>query len=470
LESTNEIKLVSTNTNGVMDRIIVKRKRHEYREIPALENCKLVHEGIGLTISEDLTPKFSGWKFEDYLEEFRSTSLVRFIEPMSAVDDKEYLDRDSLLPNEIGELKMDGHRGLIYIGKEHNRAFSRRVSKKTGWFSENSDQIPHIRDLALPELEGTVLDGEFDFGTDSMGVQSVMGALPENAIQFQYINGFIKFYAFDILYYKGINIQAMPLWKRKIYLMKVLKKFWGRYANCNMEFTKLYTHNQASKTIFGLWSSYNTNHSIYESLCEHVTPCESYVTKFAEKVAEGKEGIIVKDMYAIYEQKRSKSFIKLKAMETWDVVIMGLTEPTEEYEGKLLTEGKLEEWKYWYHPESDSLFDIPEGEVADEFTLMTCDPVSKPYFKGWCGGITFGVYKDGELIRVGDCKGLTEEIMEDLKKNADKYIKEKRVFEVLANGIIDKKKGSLRHPRFLQWRDDKSAEMCDFNSHIREVK
>ena len=46
-----------------------------------------------------------------------------------------------------------------------------------------------------------------------------------------------------------------------------------------------------------------------------------------------------------------------------------------------------------------------------------------------------------------------------------------RVIEkAVSQEIIDKKKGSLRHPRFMKWRDDKDHTQCTFEAHIREVK
>jgi ATP-dependent DNA ligase len=472
------VRLITTNDAGIFN--IDESIKKKDKRVLAWENCKLELPGYG-TISTDIRPRFKDWGFTQYVEAFKKDKSLRFIDPMSAHEDETYMMRDDLnLPTEIAELKMDGHRGLVYIGEDANRSFSRRISKATGWYSENSDQVPHIRDLVMPDLSGTVIDGEFDFGTDSMGVQSVMGALPANAIQYQVDNKWIDFFAFDILYYKGMNIQAMPLWKRKIYLHRVIREFEKTYGKSPVKFCEFFVHDKAIRELENTLREYTTRQEI-EELMERVDIVTSYQDTFRKLESIGKEGIIVKDMHARYEQKKSKSFIKVKAQSTWDVVMIGITEPTKYYDGKLTGEA-LSQWDYWIHEDGEDI------------------AVTKPYFMGWCGGIEFGVLKkltelqymevmntgldeqimdeggcyiDGDLyqmIHVGDCKGLSDSIMQDLKENYEEYIREQRVFEVKANGIINKETGSLRHPRFGKWRDDKSSDQCTFTDHIREVE
>jgi hypothetical protein len=485
------IELVSKNSNGVFNTERVGKKD---KEVPRLENCKLYHYGIGYLISEDITPKFQDWTFEDYLKEFEHTGHVRFIEPMSAFEDKEYINREGENFAEIAELKYDGHRGLLYIGDNYNRAFSRRVSKQTGWYTENSDQIPHIRDLMLPEFSGTVIDGEFDYGTTSMGAQSVMGAKPENAIQFQFENGWIQYNVFDILYYKGVNVQQMPLWKRKYYLYLVVDAFTRLYANCNINYAKMYMKPMVHEDFFERLIQYNVSAKIRDRIEEHISICDSYGDKFAEVIAEGKEGLMVKDLDMPYEQKRSKSFIKLKGMETWDCFMLGVTLPTKVYDGK-----EIETWQYWEIDEHRVKCN-GQSTALEYANGKKCIAVTKPYYMGWIGAIQFAVHKpmtddeyeellntgnddqaftdgsafwDGDTpmwsVHVGDCKGLSEELLEDIKKNGEKYIAEKRVLEVLANGLINKETGTLRHPRFFRWNDAKSWKMCTWKDHIREV-
>jgi DNA ligase-1 len=52
-------------------------------------------------------------------------------------------------------------------------------------------------------------------------------------------------------------------------------------------------------------------------------------------VADGYEGIIIKDLDATYEFKRSKAWIKMKPTETIDVPVVGIEEGTGKYKGML---------------------------------------------------------------------------------------------------------------------------------------
>jgi ATP-dependent DNA ligase len=461
-----KIEFESPNSHGVFEKIGEKKSGADILE-PRLDRCKLWLGGeLKEPISEDLTPQFSEWRFPEYKRQFNFDKSVRYIEPMSALEPKgEFKDSD--YDGSLAEDKKDGHRALMYIGMNGNRVFSRRISKDTLWYNENSDCVPHIRDLNLGFLKGTVLDGEFDYGATSKEAQSVMGSLPQNAIDFQVKNGWIDFYAFDILYYKGINVQKMDLVRRKIYLFKALQEIWQNYDFDHIKAVKMYV---MSDLLLNYIKAYDS--SMAGFMCRFMEKVDSFRKLFRDKVSEGLEGIMVKPLEGIYEQKRSKNFIKLKKKSTWDVVFMGLTKPEWEYKGKLIAEGKLEDWKYWYHPESDSIFEVEanESEKDTEYRLTACEPISKPAFMGWCGGIRFGVWKDNLLVEVGVCKGLTESIMEDLKENGEFYADNFRVLEVTAQEIINYETGSLRHPRFKKWRDDKNHESCTFEDHIRLLK
>ena len=87
---------------------------------------------------------------------------VRAISPMLAkeLEDEEKQDACLNSTDYYIEEKFDGTRATLHFYEEFTRCFSRRVSEKTGWFCENSDSVPHIRDLKIPELAGTIIDGE----------------------------------------------------------------------------------------------------------------------------------------------------------------------------------------------------------------------------------------------------------------------------------------------------------------------
>lgn len=184
----------------------------------------LVDNITGELASCDFNPIFDGWTYPDYKKVFNETKQIRFLEAMSA---KEF-DTEEKLINHIennlvlAEEKFDGHRALMFITDKGNRFFSKRVSKKSKWLNENSDNVPHLRDFynlrfndkRVNPLVGTIIDGEITLPIEdcnSTKVQSVMGALPAKALQYQLDNQFVKLNAFDILYYKGLRVENLPL-------------------------------------------------------------------------------------------------------------------------------------------------------------------------------------------------------------------------------------------------------------------
>jgi ATP-dependent DNA ligase len=441
-------------------------------------------------------PKFTGWKFEDYAKEFDRTKEIRFLEPQTAQELGEDKLKEYLKENDtIAEEKYDGHRALNYLTSKGQRLFSRRVSKETGWFSENTDQVPHIRDLIIPEhLYGTVLDNEGLLpveGCCCRTMQSVMGALPETAIANQLKMGFAYLSCFDILYYCGVNIQAMPYWKRKLFQFKVIKEINSPF----IRFAPLYMTQETYNKVIELWKS----HKEYdEDILEYVNVVEDYEELCVQFIKEGREGLIIKNIHDRYVQKRSKSFVKMKAHRTYDVVIMGYEDPTSEVN---LEDRKTDEddWLYWEDYEGDLFTNgKPKHWNEDEFR-----PVTKFYAMGWIGAIKFGVWKERhlqyfldlnngnldeakkciavgeakgtiregdkhhwELIEVGQTSGVNDDIREEISNNKEKYLG--TVIEVEAQGIINSKTGSLQHPRFKQFRWDKESEQCTFNDHIRK--
>jgi ATP-dependent DNA ligase len=417
--------------------------------------------GINLVDSETgellgiTTPSFQGLKRENYIKDG-----VKFLEPMTAQElEHEEIDEYITTNLTVAEEKFDGHRALNHLTEYGNRLFSRRVSKESGWFSENTDQVPHIRDTQVtPALYGTVLDNEALLpveGCSCREMQSVMGALPETAIKNQLERGFAYMNCFDILYYCGTNIQAMPYWRRKLYEYKVIKAINSPY----IKFCHLYMTMNVYNTITELWKA---NKAYDEGIMEYVHIVPSYEDLFRDFLKEGKEGLILKNIYSRYEQKRSKSFIKMKAHRMYDVVIMGYEEPTMLYDGKTLRETGV--WGFWADAEDESQIVTGDmsGEDAEEQGLI---PVTKFYARDWIGAIKFGVWKNGKLVEVGQTSGLDDALRDEISKNRDKYIG--RVIEVEAQHIINKETGSLQHPRFVQFRDDKNSEKCTFNDHIR---
>lgn len=450
-------------------------------------------------------------RYEEYCREFEAGNL-RFISPMASQEYKDKIeDIEFDYSNTFAEIKLDGHRGTIHLG-EKARVFSRNISKKTHWFTESTDNVPHISGMEIGEHRGTILDGEFDYGTTSMGVQSVMGSLPERAIKYQKEHGNINFVAFDILFFKGVDVRRLPQYKRKVLLAKAvydLHQINDEEFRRRLYLSRMYYVDDIIVRKMNIYAIdrnlrkeamyfFGENVPTYRKA---IAPIPNYPYMMKTALVEGLEGIMIKEMSGIYESKRSKAYIKFKGESTWDCIVIGTKPSTREYTGK-----ELDKWEYWEDGNgekfilSEKMADDPEFELDD-----TCEPITKPYYYDWIGAIRFGVIDDEEEIVVvkgeegkypqianivdgyryvgvyedeytvkymkvrliGDCKGITEELSMKFKEweDGERYLG--RVIEVKANGVINKETGTLRHPRYLKFRDDKNLEQCTMDNHIR---
>lgn len=423
----------------------MKHYREELKLYKIIET-DIVNTKTGLVLGST-TPKFADWGEEDYETAVVSKVLIP-IEPMTAteLEVNDYSDK-------IAEEKFDGHRCVLNFTPQGARAFSRRISKKTGYYNENTDQLPHIRDIITEvNIEGTILDGEIVLpieGCNCRKVQSVLGAKPAKAIDFQINNGFAVLNAFDIIYYKGSPVHSLPLHKRKEILIKAVKEIHSPF----IKLAPMYCTEQALKSIS----------SVSTMLPKYLNLVDSYSELYSSFTRRGKEGIMLKGINNIYEFKRTKYFIKMKPHLTFDVVILGYEPPDKIYEGKTLREKGY--WSYW--EDTDTKEVIFRDITLKEADIKGLVPVTKYYANNWIGAIKFGVWKDGELIEVGHTSGFDEKVRKEVSENADKHIGD--VIEVEAQCIINKETGSLQHPRFICFRHDKSSEMCTFEAHIREV-
>ncbi len=290
--------------------------------------------------------------------------------------------------NYLAEEKLDGERFKMHIFKESNRFDSRCLSKKTNLFTEKTGNVMHLANWKVPELAGTVFDGEMKMGIDSMSTSTVMGCLPEEAVKRQAESGvWVDYYIFDVIFYKGQDVRDLPYHVRK----EIVYKEWYNHLKTSKHF-KLPLCTMKDKKKF----------------CEDIFKA-------------GGEGVILKNVMAPYTDK--KAWVKVKAVATFDVVVMGYEEAT---------------------PET-----IKKGD--DKATI------SRLAANGWIGAVVFGQYVNGKLKILGQCSGMPDDIRAKYSENKEKYIGQ--VIKIEAQSRIAKT-GKFRHPRFLAERPDKNASQC----------
>lgn len=181
-------------------------------------------------------------------------------------------------PDWLFEVKWDGYRAIAETGKKGALLYSRNQLPLAGRF-------PPVA-KALKELSGeAVLDGEI-VAVDKDGV-------PRFQLLQDYRRtgrGYLVYYVFDILFYRGRDLTGLPLLKRKE-LLKTLLPAAGHVR-----------------------------------LSQHVR--EDGVAFFEAAKKKGLEGIVAKHSRSVYRPgARSSRWLKIKNRVTQDCVIAGYTQP-----------------------------------------------------------------------------------------------------------------------------------------------
>ena len=374
------------------------------------------------------------------------------------------------------------------------RVFSRRVSKKTNFYVENSDSVPQIREIDVPDLAGTILDGEmFINGLPFKEVSSTLNCLWDKAVDRQIEKGFISLHAFDILFYKGIDLRKMPLERRKVYLHLAVEEANSpyieevEYFDCGKELTGTNLYTEVVNRVGEFYEdqyfdSLEDDKETYPNLYK----CWKNQTPLTPRayyeliVSTGGEGLIVKPKSGKYNHKRGWEYSKIKKFLTRELIVLGFDEPTKEYTGK-----DIKKWGFWVKKDTD------ERVQGNFFGDKNYIPVTKFYYYNQVGNLLLGVLmteeevnkipknKRGQLyqpvcaniydkdemyvMEVCECAGFDDDTREYFTRNKDKLVGS--VVEVKANELF-RDSGKMRHPRFMRMRPDKEAERCIWVDHV----
>lgn len=320
----------------------------------------------------------------------------------------------------FGSVKKDGFWYQFEKTKEGKcYLFSRTISTKTGHLVEKSEWVPHITKI-LDEIlpNGSILIGEIYYpNRTSKDVTKVMQCLLEKALERQEKDEEkLHYYVHDIIYYKDEDIRQMNAWNRYNLLRAIL---------CGIE-------------------------SPYIELAEGVdSNLEEYIQS---NFAKGEEGTVLKKKNSSYQDGKRPAWetLKFKTLSSVDVVIIGVIPATKEYKGK-----ELETWQYWENCEG-VLYQGGRWQLTDI-------PVTKGYFYGWNTSLEIGYKKYGENYEsIGTVSsGLSENIITAISNNPDSFIGQVIEVECMS---IDKEAETLRHPRFVRFREDKTPQECDWIS------
>lgn len=375
------------------------------------DDLKKEAEALGITV-----PDY--WHTRDIMDAMRN-KIGTFdpalqIDPAKAQDLKKKIDwaaddpfhliaSEYFTPAWLAEPKADGVRTRLFLGAKANTINSGRRSVKNFAYTEKAHHFPHLRDAVVPELAGTILDGELmpPAGVTSImtgvvkgkeqwtkgplnTVMAIFGSGPDKAVARQKEWGSCVFLAFDVLAINGESAINLPIEKRREALEAAVE------------------------------------------LLQEKTPCIQIIMQMeanAENVLlaveNGFEGVILKRRGSLYiPGKRLHDWQKIKTMSAGDFFIIDSNPGTGKNLGKV---GSLQV-AYW------------DGEK--------------------------GVY-------CADVSGMTDAFRDEVTDPETGKVKEEWinvVIEVMAQGVTKNRR--LRHPHYKRTRPDKTPQDCDPASSI----
>lgn len=298
---------------------------------------------------------------------------------------REELDNHGKWQGYTAEPKHDGARCLVVAGGGDVRLYSR----------SGQDWTDHVHSDLLDDLrawvpQDSVVDGElaiiertFDLGTrrvpvaDFNATMRVLGSGAQRGRSLQPEIGIMSLIAYDVPKWDGTWHTDTAHEQRRRNL-KHSFPFGSQRVFLNPSFT--------DPSRFG---------ELFDTLIEH-------------KV----EGIIVKNTEAGYQfdGRPNKTWYKVKAAITLDMVVMGYTDGGGKYEGLI-------------------------------------------------GAIKFGRWTPDGLVFVAQCSGMTDAVRKEISADRDAFLG--RVIEVKSNELVGKKEyRTPRHPQFITFRTDKRPEDC----------
>ncbi len=129
-------------------------------------------------------------------------------------------------PAWVYEPKYDGERAVLHVLPGYIGMTGRRPSDITGLLPQKGAFVPQITGFDIPELYGTLIDGELLHPSGNFNVlRSIMGSgTAERAIGIQKEQGKMYFVAFDLIRYMGKDLTNEPFNTRRIYLEKVVNR------------------------------------------------------------------------------------------------------------------------------------------------------------------------------------------------------------------------------------------------------
>jgi bifunctional non-homologous end joining protein LigD len=308
-------------------------------------------------------------------------------------------------PAWLFEIKWDGYRAVAFIKDGKLRLVSRTQNDLSRQFSELSDLPKFVR------AKTAILDGEIvaldDQGRPSFSLMQQRTGFRPGKHRLPAKEGVpVIYYAFDLLYLDRADLRRMPLEQRKQTLQSIVE---------------------------------NSDLIHYS---DHYP--EKGLALFEAAKQKGLEGIVAKKRNSLYEEKRSRDWLKIKITTTQDCVIGGYTDPegSREYFGALVL---------GLYDKKDRLIHV--GQVGTGFDQRTLKDIADQLRPLETKENPF----HGEVAALRQVHFVRPELVAEIKFTEWTH-------ETEEGG------SKLRAPVFIGLRDDKSPEECRLDNGFETLK
>jgi bifunctional non-homologous end joining protein LigD len=298
-------------------------------------------------------------------------------------------------PNWLFEIKWDGYRAVAFIDDGEVRLVSRNQNDLSRQFSELS-VLPQFVKASQAVLDGEIvaLDEEgrpsFSLMQQRTGFRPGKSRLPPRD------GAPVIYYAFDLLYLDGFDMRHVPLERRKKLLQDVI------IPSEVLRFSDHYP--------------------------------EQGLALFQAAAQKGLEGIVAKKGTSLYDETRSRDWLKIKITQRVECVVGGYTDPegSRNHFGSLVLGLYDERMRLIHVGQVGSGFD--QRSLAEAFAQLKPLATSKNPFYGEIGALRKVHFVRPKLVAEVKFSEWTHETAEGGPK--------------------------LRAPVFLGMRSDKSPEEC----------
>jgi len=360
--------------------------------------------------------------------------------------------------NYVGQRKMNGERILLYKmldggsytlhahGRNRTR-YNQHIDKSTT-FGHLLQQL----DMHFPDME-VVIDGEVVWFDPALNLSLEEIKAIEFSEDFEQLSkftrhkdqsknvanqlkyGFLHFIIWDVLVYKSANITQEPYMHR----LRILDHIRDNHlSECK------YMH------VLPIVQGEYNKRKLYEDL-----------------LAEGLEGVILKNIYSLYTGKKSAyAWYKAKKSEAHDCVILGYLAPREY---NIKTSGGLnvldETGNYVKQVSKYAKLDwigsvlcgqyVPKANITDHMTEMYDHYMESGEMQYFRHNIMIDNIEYC-LMPVGRMSGFNENLREQFSNDRQGHLGKiiaVECFETTSDGF-------MRHARFLSFRHDKDVEEC----------